>query len=334
MAIYESITGSDLEAIVTATGITPYLGNTITTLADYLTYSQVVSPSNISQLSSIGINGFSDLGSFIQSRLGTNSANFLSWSSLATSLAKIVSPTLNYTSTSANTNVLSSSVTSSLLNFTGTGSGPFGNFVIADFIGACSGIPYTPLLQTINQNYSTISNSIDLILLLQELQTATIAYVNGYSYYPVVTYPSSTTLLSLVSQINSALNSLSTNTIATQTQNAYYSLLNSLTNEVANVNKVGLVFNAGYPKNNLTYAQAIISQSNDTTQYQASQFLANLITNDQYGDTLRSAFVESMNTQNLGAAGINSTNDPKPALMISQSTAQNIPLSTYITQNQ
>jgi hypothetical protein len=168
--------------------------------------------------------------------------------------------------------------------------------------------------------------------LLQTLQSAVETYIGSYVYPN--TAPSGSSVVAAVNSINSALNSLSTSQLATQSQSAYYSILNSLSNEVANVNKASIVFNAGYSQNILTYAQAIISQSNDSTQYHTNQFLSNLITNDVYGDTIRSVIAETNNLQKLGSAGISNTNDPNPSLLIAQSNSKNIPLSTYITQNQ
>jgi len=59
-----------------------------------------------------------------------------------------------------------------------------------------------------------------------------------------------------------------------------------------------------------------------------------LITSDSAGDTLRSAVAENINSSIAQSRGITATNDPGPQLAIVQAQTQNIPLSTYITQNQ
>ena len=52
------------------------------------------------------------------------------------------------------------------------------------------------------------------------------------------------------------------------------------------------------------------------------------------GDTIRAAIAEQINTQLFSAQGIIIHNDPNPAGMIYQAQQQNIPLTTYISQNQ
>jgi hypothetical protein len=48
---------------------------------------------------------------------------------------------------------------------------------------------------------------------------------------------------------------------------------------------------------------------------------------------VRLAVAESINSSKLISKGISTTNDPAPSSMIYQATAQNIPLTTYISQN-
>ena len=109
--------------------------------------------------------------------------------------------------------------------------------------------------------------------------------------------------------------------------------IDALKKEVNNLSLGGVVFNSGYTASLKSFGQSIGAVASDTTQYQTYQFFANLFTNDAYGDTLRSAVSEVINTRTLGIKGITTKNDPNPSSALYQSQQQNIPLSTYISQN-
>ena len=212
-----------------------------------------------------------------------------------------------------------------MLSTLGTGSGPFNNPVLVDYLGAVAGIPYTNLITTLNTNYSTLSNSINLTSLVQALDASVSNYVYVNQDY--------TSVQNNVNAVNSALNSLSNTTALSNSETAFYSALTHLNIEVSNLVRAGVVFNSGYPQALHSFGQRIGSIAADKTQNQTYQFFANLITNDAAGDTVRLAIAESINSAKLTAKGISTTNDPAPSNMLYQSAAQGIPLTTYISQN-
>ena len=82
-----------------------------------------------------------------------------------------------------------------------------------------------------------------------------------------------------------------------------------------------------------TLAKQVASLGTDKVQYQTYQFFANIITNDANGDAIRSAISEYLNLTLLTKSGITTSNDPNPNNAILQAAAQNIPISTYLSQN-
>jgi hypothetical protein len=322
VGVYQSIAGGALQSIASATGST--IANvSITTLADYLNLNKVVSSSAYSQLSSLGIVDLNSLGSYLQYRLGTG--HFSSWNDMANFLGNVSVPTLSYTTANANSAVLSSNTISTLGNLLSTGTGPFGNPVMMDYLGAAAGVPYTTNFATINANYGIVANSTTLLANLTTLNTAVSNYVYNSGNIGNVTLA--------VTAVNAALNSLSSgNAFVANSWAAHYNMLSRLNAEVINLADAGVV----YTTNQLALialAQRIGPTSADTTQLQTYQFVSNIVTNNAGGDTIRAAIAESLNTALLSSKGINVTNDPNPASILVQAATQNIPLNTYITQN-
>lgn len=324
-AIYKSVTGANLASIVAATGITAS-NVSITTLLDYLNFNKVVDSVSISKLANVGVTDFPSMGSYLQAHLGQG--RFKSWADMSTTLNQITLPSLASATTNPSAPVLSSSVITTLNNLTGTGSGPLNNPIPVDYLGACSGTPYITFLTILNNNFYTIANSVGLLANLTALNSAVSNYIVSQGA------TSLTTMTQAVSNVNSTLNSLTnSNTIVSTSNVAFNKLLNTLTSEVSNLNKAGVVFDAGDAQTLTVFAQSFGSTASDSTQYYNAQFFANLMTSDSNGDALRAAVAETINTSLLTAKGIKSTADPNPGQAIAQATAQNIPLSTYLSQN-
>lgn len=324
LSVYQSITGTDLQNIITATGAT-IANASITTLADYLNFNKINATADYIALVSKQVTDFSSFGTFLQSKVG--SGYFKTWQDMSNTLKNVNVQTLAYTTTSNTDQVLSSATISTLLSSTGTGSGPFNNLIITDLLGATAGMPYTASFRTLNSYYTApITNKV--YLATEGLNSAVIAYdavVNANVGSPDITGVNAN-----VANVNSQLNALGT--LGT-TQTVYYQMLNHLQREVTNLNLAGVFFNSGYSSVLKSFGQGIGAVASDSTQYQTYQFFSNLFTNDVYGDTLRSAVSEVINTQGLGLKGITVKNDPNPSGALFQSQQQNIPLSTYISQN-
>ena len=328
--IYAGITGANLAAIVSSTGFTSTNANLIT-LNDYLDLSKVVTSSLYSQLNAQNIYTFTDFSIFLQNKV--NQMGFQTWLDLSTFLNGLEIPTLSYTTANANTTVISSTTVSTLNSVTGTGSGPFGNPVMLDYFGAVSGTPYTSALQVINSNYSVLNSGVQAAV--ASLYTAVIRTNTDFAGQDSANVNPGMVARN-VSTVNSAINSAVATAIAGANaskyyncETAYYIILNKMSSEVTAITKVSAAINSSYTAQFLLGFGQGIGSYGKTDTMGSGNVIANLITNDQYGDTIRSALAETTNS-----TIIDGRNDPNPRMAIYQAQAQNISLSTYISQNQ
>jgi hypothetical protein len=328
-AIYASVTGTDLEAMVLATNVTT-TGSTLTTLADYLDFKKVVGSTYYSQLTALGITDFATFGQYLNNKVGKGI--FTSWADVAKFLSTIEVPSVAYTTATADTVVLPDGIANNLLNVYGTGTGPFNTMIFSDFLGATSGTPYIDWFKTLNQNYTTLSNSIGLSGLMSGLDRAVLDFINGFSYGTDDMPGNDPDIGPVVANVTALITALNSVT-STSSQTAWYKIANKISLEVANLSKAGVTFNASYPQILKSFAGRISSVGASQNGNMAEAFFANLITNDAAGDTIRLVFAENNNTSTFNYKGISVNNDPNPRLLINQADAQNIPLSTYIKQN-
>jgi hypothetical protein len=322
-AIYKTVTGPDLAAIVSASGIANTNISKLVTLNDYLDFNKVVSPDLISQLAAAGITNFDKLGAYFRSKLGQ--ASFASWAAMSTFLNSLDIPTQTYTTTTASSAVLLPATISTLMAQTGTGSGPFNNPILSDYLGAAAGIPYTNSFSVVTANYSTVAKPIETAMIA--LQTAVTNYMIGGGILDISTVDVKVTAL------NSALNAIPVSNAHNAAQTEWYRMLNKLTVEVSCISKAGVTFGSASPAVLKGFAQNITSSASDKDQIQTYEIVTNLISNDAAGDVIRAAISESINQVKLLSVGIQSSNDPQPSQAITQAKAQNIPLSTYLSQN-
>lgn len=348
--IYSTITGSNLQAIVNATAITNTAGP-ISTLADYLDITKVVSSSNLTQLNSLGITSFTDFSQYLGAKVGQG--RFKSWSDMSTFLSSLESPALSNLPSGAGTSVLYANTISTLNSTYGVGSGALGNPVMIDYLGACAGDPYTIRFANIIANYNSISSNVATST--ANLDRAVIDYSNQYQVYLNSAVPDSAIppappnndavppnpallppwswISSNVAAVNTALNSLPNTDIVNYCNWEWYTMIDRLTTEVNNLSKAHVTFGAGTAMQLLGFAENIGQYASKKTELETYQFFANVISADFYGDTVRAAVAETINTRILNNVGITTYNDPDPRAKTYQSQTQNIPLTAYISHN-
>jgi hypothetical protein len=330
LGIYRTIQRTDLDAMVAATGIT----NTkrCSTLADYLNFNLVVNPDTQAKLVNIGVTDFPSLGNLLTKVAGKG--YYQTWSSLADTLKSIESPTLSHTSVSSTSRIITDSTVSTLQNNTGTGTGPFNNPLVPDLLGAVAGMPYIGTIRSVVDNYDSFARYVEPAV--RNLDTA-VAY---YLAHPVTDSEGNLSPASLapvttaVNGLNTALNSIPESELLNRIQTGWVNACNQLNLEVTNLHKAGVTFNAGYQKILFQFGKNITTLAGDADQFYTKQFFANVISNDSYGDTIKIAMAEKNNSSLLSNMGISSGNDPQPAAALRQAKAQNIPITTYINQNQ
>jgi hypothetical protein len=353
--IYKTVTGGNLASLITATGITtsPSSAVQLLTLADYLDFKKMVSPDLYTALDSLNIRSFDEFGQYVGKKLGQ--ARFRSWAEMSQFLLTLETPALSYLPTGANTNILYSNTITTLNNQFGTGSGALGNPVMVDYLGACAGDPYTSKFYTINLNYNSLATVAGITTPLANLDRAIIDYGNAYAVYlasevgesspgagdgtppdPLL-LPSFSTITSKVTAVNSALSSLPTTgalgEAVVSCNTGWSNMLDRIAVEVGNLNRAGVTFDAGTTLGLLSFAENIGQTASDRTQVEGYQFFANIITNNAAGDSIRAVVAETLNTRALNGVGVNIYNNPDPRLKIYQSQAQNVSLTTYLSQN-
>lgn len=353
--IYKTVTGSNLAIITTSANITTSSNsiNQLLSLADYLDLQKVVSADLYTALGTLSIKTFDELGQYLGKKLGQ--ARFRSWAEMSSFLLSLETPALTYLPTGANTNILYSNTITTLNNQFGVGSGALGNPVIIDYLGACAGDPYTNKFYTINLNYDSLASSAGITTPLANLDRAIIDYSNAYAAYLASEIPESspgagdgtppdpllllpfTIVTSNVTAVNSALSSLPTTGVLAEAvascNTGWYQMLSRISTEVANLNRAGVVFTSGTTLGLLSFAENIGQTASDKQSTEGYQFFANIMTNNAAGDSIRAAVAEVINTQALTGVGVNIYNNPDPRLKIYQSQAQNVPLTTYLSQN-
>jgi len=351
--IYKTVTGGNLAAVVTATGITTSISSSdqLLTLADYLDLKKVTSADLYTALNNLGIYTFAEFGQYIGKKLGQ--ARFRTWAEMSAFLLTLETPTLSYLPTGANTNILYNNTITTLTNTFGTGSGPLGNPVMIDYLGACAGDPYTNRFYAINSNYDALA--VNIVAPLANLNQAIVDYSNAYNAYLASEIPDSAVppdppagdgvppdpglllpfsiITSNVAAVNSALSSLPNVDSVAVCNSGWYLMLSRIPIEVANLNRAGVAFVAGTTLGLLSFAETIGQTASDKTQAEGYQFFANITTNDAAGDSIRAVVAETLNTRALNGVGVNIYNNPDPRLKIYQSQAQNTPLTTYLSQN-
>lgn len=331
LSIFDSITGADLNAMLAATN-TSVAGTGLTKLTDYLNIEKVAGPTYYAQLKRLGITDFEGFTAKLGRQLGTG--YFASWNDISQFLSQIVVPTLNYSSSSPSDLVLPSSISTSITNRYGVGSGPFENPVLTDYLGAVAGIPYRLLFKILNDNYDLAASQVGLTQKLATLNSAVNTYIGQYSPPDGMGggegYGDIAPVTAAINSINSALNSI---TVDPLIRSAFYTICNKLGAEVTNCTRAGIVFDNGYASGLDGFAKSIGSSITSDFDSSATDFFTNLFTNDSYGDTMRAMSAESINTALLNSKGILTSNDPNPSGKVMQAKNQNIPLTTYLSQN-
>lgn len=331
--IYNSITGANLTSITHATGFTST--NSCKTLADFLDFTKVIDQKLQPKLNALGIQTLPQLATYLSTKLGSN--KFQSWQDMYTFLSNVQIPTLLHTSTTTSTSsVLLPAVNTALSKaFPLKGTGDYGNYTAADFLGATAGNVYLSAMRTINANYAGLSSA--TYAALQNLNTAIITCNTNYQAAVLSAHnagtPDTATIVPDVSGVTSAANALisavqsSSGTAFSASQTAYYTIVTKLVNEISLLAFANIKFSPG--SNVLAYGfsqQFPAAAASDYSGFRGDTLLANLITADQYGDTIRAAVAEVNNNAAF-------PNDAKPGQALYNAGQQGIPLKTYLSRN-
>ena len=342
VSIYSSVYGNDLNYITSTVKATPLA--TVNALSQYLDLTKIVDANTLSKLKALGITDLNSFGQYLHTRIGQGS--FQSWAQVATLLKTIEVPQLVNNTSNGNTPLLLPDVSSSLVTTHFSGTGPFKNPILVDYIGSMAGMPtYTADLNTLITNSNLISGPITVAV--NAVTDAVSNYVGMYSSYVAsgtgdgssgvtpLSSPDAGGITAAVNNVNQILNLIDTTTTAYKSANAaYVSIIKAIYKENLNLRLAGCSFGPGNANTLRNFAQTIITKATDATQFYSAQVFANIIVPDHNGDNIRAAIAEYNNTQILASAGVPFSNDPQPmtAAYIAQQT--NVPVTTYVNRTQ
>lgn len=341
LKVYETVTGANLSAVISATNISVDTSR-ISTLRDFFDLSRVVSPDSYTQLKTLGINDLTGLSTHLSNK--TSPAIFTNWEEMAKFFNRIEVPTLNYMPTGSTANILLSSTTTTITSTYGTGSGSFENPTLNDFFGATAGNPYASKFELLNLYYANTASTLGT--LVTNLDEAVIDYCTQYAAYEAsfvddgmgggsysLPVPSITIVSSNVTPINSFLSNLPPTREQEAADRAVYEMLDKIALEVYNLQLAGINFDPATQEAKNSFAESFHMLASDKDQFETNQFFANIITDDIPGDTLRATIAEYINETVLATAGIVSYNDPDPGSKILEAKAQNKSLTEYLSRN-
>lgn len=338
VAVYQTITSVALTSIITGTGATvTTIDPTTNNLADFLTLGKIVDDTTLADLNALGIYDINSLGAFLHNIIGNGV--FPTWADVASFLLAVETPQQHGADTNLSSPVVNPAAMATLVDpVIHSGSGPFGNPTLVDYIGLAAGMPnYTTDFKTIASNASQFDAPV--IKSLGDLYTAANNYVNAYQSFlsstnaPGFTFtpPSINPVTLAVASVNRSLNFLNTSNPAFQSaQTAYNDIMHSVFAEVTNNIKANVGFTSTpYIQE---FAQQIISSLNDPTGFYDPQLLANIIVNNVAGDPIRAAIAESNNAQTFAKVGLTLNNDPNPYGVAAAAAYHGVSISTVLAQ--
>jgi len=344
--IYKSVTGANLAAIVDSTGITPPLTtrSQLVSLNDYLDFRKVVEPGLQLGLLNAGIKDFASMSSFLHQKL-SQSTGFRSWQAISTFFNSLEVPEMTYSAgTSGSDKMLSASTLSVVQSQAIAGSGPFGNPIMKDFFGSSSGMAYIDAFKLLNESFGTYGP--DVLAALQYLKNEVDTWLSGIYYVPGTggggggggtpgywAYPSTDSVSVAVDYVNKALNAIKRTPQFLKYEDAYKLAINTSVNEPARLLAAGVVFNSGSSNSLKAFAKLVSTLTSQTDRVDTYPVVTAFVTRNQYGDTIRAALAENNNLVLLNRVGIQPTNDPNPSLVMAQSQAQNVSITTYLSTN-
>lgn len=286
-----TVTGSDLQKIISQTKIVLPTNHTVTTAADLLDATKIVSPAELAAIPGGTLDGLSNA-------LTNMGGKFKSVAAIATTLAATKIPSLKHLD--ALPSPLPSSVASSFAGKMGTGGGPFGNPTISDIIGTAAGYKHTDAFTTLVANHAAILatsqgqalKSAATALIADPSNAATLATFTSAQL--AITSATDPVLAKLVSDCADAVTASST----------------QLATESSNQSKAGLVVSAATTPNAaqlLAFANKLPTFGIDKQKAGYNYILSQMATDDQYGEAIVASLSEGQNAAKNAIAGIAST---------------------------
>lgn len=298
--ILATIKGSDLQKIVTETGIVLPATANLQSAADMLEANNILPSDVISKLPGGSLTGLGNA-------LGSMGGTFKSSADLANMLGGIKVPELPHLDSLDK--LVPDDVMAEFKPMLGSGGGPFGNPTLQDIIGTASGHGHTNAFKSIIDSHNKIMQS----PVGQNFKAASDALAAD---------PTNPAKLAAFEAANTALAQAQNADLAAVVKKASDSVeasMQQLTTETSNQTVAGIdpvSAETPGPTQLLGLASKLHDMGLDKQQLGFNDMLNNMATNDKYGDAIRATLMEGKNIAAQAAAGIPNTTKIDPAAVL------------------
>lgn len=278
LAVMKTISGVELNAIVSVTGFKPY--GSIGNLADVLNPDRLFSPRALT-----AAGGSLEALANKLVNIGGKFKSFKDLSNTYLNVKNTATPQLNGIQRLGNNSLFANASVK-----LSTGSGVFGNPTMFDYIGVITGEGYADDMANLIAAQTQVISSIEGT-----------ALKNALELRPVNTELISQAVTALVTSSNSRLQSL-----LNQGEINFNRVFNRLLAERKNSKSNGIDYSEsiGSPDNITSFVQSLHDAWNDTRKIRYGDFIQQIITNDVYGEAVRSGLDEGFNLALLAQKNI------------------------------
>jgi hypothetical protein len=317
--IMSTVQGSDLQKIVSQTGLKIPSTGSVTDLSHVLDVSRILPASALAAIPGGAAGGFAALSNTFTNMGG----QFKSFGDLNNMMGSMQTPSLP--NLDGLTQLVPPSVASAFKPLLGSGSGPLGNPRVNDMIGTVTGETHTAALGTMNSALTNVTSSAPGSALMSSI-TALQGAVSAYTGDPtlIASDPTVAAAVAAVQSSASSFNSYAASNdqlkmLVAGANEAAGQTSNQLKMENSNLSLAGVDITAAAPKGItgvLGMAKGLHSMGIDEQQLGFGDMFAKLTTNDIGGDAIHSALLEGKNLarQAKGSVSIPTMANPQQTL--------------------
>ena len=282
LGVLATITGTSFLEMVGLTNFKPYNLAAMRSLADVFRVDLVFSPAISSKIPTFAV---------LANKLGNIGGTFGSFTDVGAFYSSV--ETTPYPRLNALPRPLPDTLNLDLTSHMGAGTGVFGQPIATDIVGSAAGIGYTDNIRNCaNTQRELIANDSD---------------VRGlHQYLSANSQPNELILAGLIAAV---INKPGLQPTLNQANGQYINMSTQIANEKRNQSIAGLQFGANAPTGSMlgvmSLGQQIPGFAVDPMQLGLGNQLANMATDDVYGDAIQSSLQESRNLNRMQVFGIN-----------------------------
>jgi len=284
IGILKTIQGSDLQKIITATGLVVPTSQKITDASQLLQASSIMNSNAVSAIPGGSLTGLA------QQLIGLNLV-FSNTKQLSTAFKNVTIP--NIPALSELTQPIPDEDIAIIESAVPIGSGQFGSALIQELIGTPGGFVHTDAAKQI----AFTVNSIAAQTKVQAVSDAAVALLAVYNAGGNATSAEATLISAIATLVADVVYTVGLATLTTQISN----MISQLQLEIANCDLAGLDIYSSVPgvTNAVLRSSVIPSLSPDPNQIGVNSYLSSLATDDIYGQSVYSILVQGLNANAL-----------------------------------